>query len=173
MLAERDIALCRGPQDGHYTFSSNESRYFDVRVSTLPGQSSEKLALRLLDQTPLYHKLEALGFFKNNLEMLYQASQAPSGMILMVGPAGSGRTTTLYAILNARNSQGKNILTIKNLIEYYIEGITQASIKPKHGLGVDETLRAVLRQDPDVILIDEIRDEETASVAVKASLTGH
>lgn len=168
-----DIAVRRRPQDGHYSYRSNGGRHFDVRVSTLPGQSGEKLVLRLLDQTPVQHKLEALGFFKNDLEMLYQASQAPSGLILMVGPTGSGKTTTLYAIINALNSQEKNILTIENPVEYHIEGITQVSVKPEQGLGFAETLRAALRQDPDVILIGEIRDEETASIAVKAALTGH
>ena len=129
--------------------------------------------LRLLDQTPVQYKLEALGFFKNDLEMLYQASQAPSGLILMVGPTGSGKTTTLYAILNALNSQEKNIITIENPVEYHIEGITQVSVKPEQGLGFADSLRAALRQDPDVLLIGEIRDEETADIAVKAALTGH
>ena len=173
LLAGMDIAVRRRPQDGHYSYRSNGGRHFDVRVSSLPGQSGEKLVLRLLDQTPVQHKLEALGFFKNDLEMLYQASQAPSGLILMVGPTGSGKTTTLYAIINALNSQEKNILTIENPVEYHIEGITQVSVKPEQGLGFAETLRAALRQDPDVILIGEIRDEETASIAVKAALTGH
>jgi type II secretory ATPase GspE/PulE/Tfp pilus assembly ATPase PilB-like protein len=168
-----DIAVRRRPQDGHYTYNSNSNRIFDVRVSTLPGQFGEKLVLRLLDQTPVQHKLEALGFFKNDLKMLYQASQAPSGLILMVGPTGSGKTTTLYAILNALNSQEKNILTIENPVEYHIEGITQVSVKPEQGLGFADTLRAALRQDPDVLLIGEIRDEETANIAVKAALTGH
>ena len=126
-----------------------------------------------MDQTPVQHKLEALGFFKNDLEMLYQASQAPSGLIFMVGPTGSGKTTILYVILNALNSQEINILTIENPVEYHIEGITQVSVKPEHGLGFAETLRAALRQDPDDILIGRIRDEETASIAVKSSLTGH
>ncbi len=173
LLAGMDIAVRRRPQDGHYTYHSNGNRLFDVRVSTLPGQLGEKLVLRLLDQTPVQHKLEALGFFKNDLEMLYQASRAPSGLILMVGPTGSGKTTTLYAILNALNSQEKNILTIENPVEYHIEGITQVSVNPEQGLGFAETLRAALRQDPDVLLIGEIRDEETASIAVKAALTGH
>ena len=173
LLAGMDISVRRRPQDGHYTFRSHGNRLFDVRVSTLPGQLGEKLVLRLLDQTPVQHKLAALGFFKNDLEMLYQASQAPSGLILMVGPTGSGKTTTLYAILNALNSQEKNILTIENPVEYHIEGITQVSVKPEQGLGFAETLRAALRQDPDVLLIGEIRDEETASIAVKAALTGH
>jgi type II secretory ATPase GspE/PulE/Tfp pilus assembly ATPase PilB-like protein len=135
LLAGMDIAVRRWPQYGHYTYSSNGSRHFDVRVSTLPGQSGEKLVLRLLDQTPVQHKLEALGFFKNYLEMLYQASPAPSRLILMVGPTGSGKTTTLYAILNALNSQEKTIQTIVNPDEYHIEGITQVSVKPEHGLG--------------------------------------
>ena len=108
---------------------------------------------RLLDQTPVQHKLEALDFFKNDLEMLYQASQAPSGLILMVGPTGSGKTTTLYAILNTLNSEEKNILTIENPVEYHIEGITHVSVKPEHRLGFAETLWAALCQDSDVILI--------------------
>jgi len=162
LLAGMDIAVRRRPQDGHYTYNSNSNRIFDVRVSTLPGQFGEKMVLRLLDQTPVQHKLEALGFFKNDLEMLYQASQAPSGLILMVGPTGSGKTTTLYAILNALNSEEKNILTIE-----------QVSVKPEQGLGFADTLRAVLCQDPDVLLIGEIRDEETANIAVKAALMGH
>ncbi|MBS1254590.1 MAG: putative type II secretion system protein HxcR [Deltaproteobacteria bacterium] len=173
LLAGMDIAIKRQPQDGHYTFHSNGNRLFDVRVSTIPGQFGEKLVLRLLDQTPVQYKLEALGFFKNDLEMLYQASQAPSGLILMVGPTGSGKTTTLYAILNALNSQEKNIITIENPVEYHIEGITQVSVKPEQGLGFADSLRAALRQDPDVLLIGEIRDEETAGIAVKAALTGH
>ena len=151
LLAGMDIAIKRQPQDGHYTFHSNGNRLFDVRVSTIPGQFGEKLVLRLLDQTPVQYKLEALGFFKNDLEMLYQASQAPSGLILMVGPTGSGKTT----------------------VEYHIEGITQVSVKPEQGLGFADSLRAALRQDPDVLLIGEIRDEETAGIAVKAALTGH
>ncbi len=173
LLAGMDIAVRRLPQDGHYSYHTNGNRIFDVRVSTLPGQLGEKLVLRLLDQTPVQHKLEALGFFKNDVEMLYQASQAPSGLILIVGPTGSGKTTTLYAVLNALNSQEKNILTIENPVEYHIEGITQVSVKPEQGLGFADTLRAALRQDPDVLLIGEIRDEETANIAVKAALTGH
>ena len=139
----------------------------------MPGQFVEKLALRLLDQTPVQHKLEALGFFKNDLEMLYQASQTPSGLILMVGATGSGKTATLYAILNALNSHEKNIPTIENPVEYHIKGISQVSVKPVQCLGFVDTLRAALRQDADVLLIGEIRDEETANIAVKAALTGH
>ena len=105
--------------------------------------------------------------------MLYQASQAPSGLILMVGPTGSGKTTTLYAILNALSSHEKNILTIENPVEYHIEGIIQVSVELEQGLGFADTLRAALRQDPDVLLIGEIRDEETANIAVKATFTGH
>ena len=105
--------------------------------------------------------------------MLYQAIQAPSGLILIVGSTGSGKTTTLYAILNALSSHEKNILTIENPVEYHIEGITQVLVKPEQGLGFADTLRAALRQDPDVLLIGEIRDEETANITVKAVLTGH
>ena len=105
--------------------------------------------------------------------MLYQASQDPSGLILMVGPTGSSKTSTLYAILNALNSQEKNILTIENPDEYHIGGISQVSVKLEQGLGFADTLRAALRQGPDVLLIGEIRDEKTANIAVKAAFTGH
>ena len=113
-----DITVRRRPQDKHYTYNSNSNRIFDVRVANLPGQFGEKLALQLLDQTPVQPKLEALSFFKNDLEMLYQAIQAPSGLILIVRSTGSGKTTTLYAILNALNSHEKNILTIENLLNF-------------------------------------------------------
>ena len=119
-----NIAVRRRPQDRHYTYNSNGIHIVDVIFYTLPGQFGEKLVLCLLDQTPIQHKLEALVFFKNDLKMFFRASQAPSGIILMVGLTGSGKTTTHYAILNALNSQEKNILTIENTVEYQIEGIT-------------------------------------------------
>ena len=173
LLAGMDIAIRRRPQDGHSTYRARSGREFDLRVSSMPGINGEKLVLRLLDQMPVQHRLEALGFLKQDLEVLEQASQAANGLILMVGPTGSGKTTTLYAILNALNSSERHIFTIENPVEYQVPGITQVSVNPEQGLGFAEALRASLRQDPDVILVGEIRDEETAEVAVKAALTGH
>ena len=131
------------------------------------------MVLRLLDQIPVTHNLEALGFFEEDLSVLKNACRAASGMVIMVGPTGSGKTTTLYAMLNLINSPSRNILTIENPVEYELPGITQISIDPDQDLDFSKTLRAALRQDPDVILIGEIRDEETAEIAVKAALTGH
>ena len=173
LLAGMDIAIRRRPQDGHAAYHSRSGREFDLRVSSMPGINGEKLVLRLLDQMPVQHRLEALGFLKQDMEVLEQASQAAHGLILMVGPTGSGKTTTLYAILNALNSSERHIFTIENPVEYQVSGITQVSVNPEQGLSFAEALRASLRQDPDVILVGEIRDEETAEVAVKAALTGH
>lgn len=173
LLAGMDIAIRRRPQDGHAAYHSRSGREFDLRVSSMPGINGEKLVLRLLDQMPVQHRLEALGFLKQDMEALEQASQAAHGLILMVGPTGSGKTTTLYAILNALNSSERHIFTIENPVEYQVSGITQVSVNPEQGLSFAEALRASLRQDPDVILVGEIRDEETAEVAVKAALTGH
>jgi len=173
LLAGMDIATRRRPQDGHSTYRARSGREFDLRVSSMPGVNGEKLVLRLLAQMPVQHRLEALGFLKQDLTVLEQASQAAHGLILMVGPTGSGKTTTLYAILNALNSHERHIFTIENPVEYQVSGITQVSVNPEQGLGFAEALRASLRQDPDVILVGEIRDEETAEVAVKAALTGH
>jgi type II secretory ATPase GspE/PulE/Tfp pilus assembly ATPase PilB-like protein len=173
LLAGMDIAIRRRPQDGHSTYHARSGREFDLRVSSMPGINGEKLVLRLLDQMPVQHRLEALGFLKQDMKVLEQASQTTHGLILMVGPTGSGKTTTLYAILNALNSRERHIFTIENPVEYQVSGITQVSVNPEQGLGFAEALRASLRQDPDVILVGEIRDEETAEVAVKAALTGH
>lgn len=173
ILAGMDIAVRRRPQDGHYSYRSRKGNVFDLRVSSLPTESGEKIVMRLLDQTPVQYKLEALGFFGDDLEILYTACRSSNGMILVVGPTGSGKTTTLYAMLNEINSREKNILTIEDPVEYHIEGINQVAVKPEQDLTFSKALRAALRQDPDVILIGEIRDEETAEIAIKAALTGH
>lgn len=173
ILGGMDIAIRRRPQDGHFTYTSRDGHLFDLRISSLPTETGEKIVLRLLDQTPIQYKLEALGFLKEDLEILNKAIHSQSGLILIVGPTGSGKTTTLYAMLNALNSREKNILTIEDPVEYHIEGINQVSVQPEQGLSFAQTLRSALRQDPDIILLGEIRDEETAEIAVKASLTGH
>ena len=173
ILGDMDIAVQRQPQDGHYSYLAKNNSHFDLRISTIPAQKGEKMVLRLLDQIPVTHNLEALGFFEEDLSVLKNACRAASGMVIMVGPTGSGKTTTLYAMLNLINSPSRNILTIENPVEYELPGITQISIDPDQDLDFSKTLRAALRQDPDVILIGEIRDEETAEIAVKAALTGH
>ena len=170
---DMDIAVQRQPQDGHYSYLAKNHSHFDLRISTIPAQKGEKMVLRLLDQIPVTHNLEALGFFEEDLSVLKNACRAASGMVIMVGPTGSGKTTTLYAMLNLINSPSRNILTIENPVEYELPGITQISIDPDQDLDFSKTLRAALRQDPDVILIGEIRDEETAEIAVKAELTGY
>jgi len=173
MLGAMDIAVQRQPQDGHYSYLAKNRNRYDLRMSTIPAQHGEKMVLRLLDQVPVTHNLEALGFFHEDLRILKQACRSASGMVIMVGPTGSGKTTTLYAMLNLINSPSRNILAIENPVEYELPGITQISIDAEQHLSFANTLRAGLRQDPDVILIGEIRDEETAEIAVKAALTGH
>ncbi len=173
ILSGMDIAVRRRPQDGHFVHHSQGGRLVDVRVSSMPSLQGEKLVLRLLDQVPVQHRLDALGFLEADLPVLQQAAQAPSGLILLVGPTGSGKTTTLYALLRTIHSREKHLFTIENPVEYQIPGITQVSVDPEAGLGFAEALRAALRQDPDVLLVGEIRDEETAGIALKAALTGH
>lgn len=173
IMAGMDVAVKRKPQDGHYAYKSIKGECYDLRISTLPTESGEKLVLRLLDQTPVKYKLEVLNFFQQDLKVLREASQMTSGLILVVGPTGCGKTTTLYAILNEINSPEKNIITIEDPVEYHIEGINQVSVNPEHELSFAQALRSSLRQDPDVILVGEIRDEETASIAVRSALTGH
>jgi type II secretory ATPase GspE/PulE/Tfp pilus assembly ATPase PilB-like protein len=173
ILAGMDIAVKRRPQDGHYSYHARQGHVYDLRVSSLPTEAGEKLVLRLLDQTPVQYKLSALGFLEDDLVVLTRACQMSSGIVLVVGPTGSGKTTTLYAMLNEMNSREKNILTIEDPVEYHIEGINQVTVQPAQDLTFSNALRASLRQDPDVILIGEIRDEETAEIAIKAALTGH
>lgn len=173
ILAGMDVAIKRRPQDGHHKYQANNGERFDLRVSSLPTEMGEKFVIRLLDQTPVQYKLEALGFFPDDLDILYRACRMQSGLILVVGPTGSGKTTTLYAMLNEMNSREKNIMTVEDPVEYHLPDINQVSVKPEQELTFAQTLRAFLRQDPDVILVGEIRDEETAAIAIKAALTGH
>ena len=173
ILGDMDIAVQRQPQDGHYSYLAKNHSHFDLRISTIPAQKGEKMVLRLLDQIPVTHNLEALGFFEEDLSVLKNACRAASRMVIMVGPTGSGKTTTLYAMLNLINSPSRNILTIENPVEYELPGITQISIDPDQDLDFSKTLRAALRQDPDVILIGETRDPETAESSMDAAETGH
>ena len=173
ILAGMDVAVKRRPQDGYYKFLASGGDRFDLRVSSLPTELGEKMVLRLLDQTPVQYKLEVLGFSPEDLKVLYNACRMHSGLILVVGPTGSGKTTTLYAMLNEMNSREKNIMTVEEPVEYHLADINQVSVKSEHDLTFAQTLKAFLRQDPDIILVGEIRDEETASIAIKAALTGH
>ena len=173
ILAGMDVAVKRRPQDGHHRYQAKNGERFDLRVSSVPTEMGEKFVIRLLSQTPVQYKLEALGFFADDLEILYRACHMQSGLILVVGPTGSGKTTTLYAMLNAINSRTKNIMTVEDPVEYHLPSLNQVSVQPEHNLTFAQTLRAFLRQDPDVILVGEIRDEETAAIAIKAALTGH
>ena len=118
ILGDMDIAVQRQPQDGHYSYLAKNHSHFDLRISTIPAQKGEKMVLRLLDQIPVTHNLEALGFFEEDLSVLKNACRATSGMVIMVGPTGRGKTTTLYAMLNLINSPSRNILTIENPVEY-------------------------------------------------------
>ncbi|MBF0280562.1 MAG: type II/IV secretion system protein [SAR324 cluster bacterium] len=173
ILAGMDVAVKRRPQDGYHKYRSGNGDRFDLRMSSIPTEMGEKLVIRLLDQTPVQYKLEALGFLPDDLQILHQACQMQSGLILVVGPTGSGKTTTLYAMLNEMNSREKNIMTVEDPVEYHLPDINQVSVQPEQNLSFAQTLRAFLRQDPDIILVGEIRDEETAEIAIKAALTGH
>lgn len=172
VLCGLDIAERRVPQDGKFTIKY-ESRNIDFRVSTLPSIYGEKCVLRILDSQSANVKLEQLGFDERALKEFRKAINAPYGMVLVTGPTGSGKSTTLYAALNEIMSPEENITTIEDPVEYQIPGITQVAVNPKRGLTFAGALRSILRQDPDVILVGEIRDAETADISIKAALTGH
>ena len=172
VMASLDITERRRPQDGsiHVTY---EDRKADVRVSVLPTQFGEKVVLRLLDPTSKGHGLDKIGMTPSEIEMLRRESRRPEGMILISGPTGSGKSTTAHAILQDIADSRLNIVSIENPIEHRLQGISQVEVNEKQGLGFAETLRSILRQDPDVIFVGEIRDAETASIALRAAQTGH
>jgi len=172
IMAELDIAEKRRPQDGRIRVK-REEKIIDIRVSTLPTDFGEKVVLRILDKSQLNLDLEKLGFEAPALQLFKHAINAPFGMILVTGPTGSGKTTTLYAALNALNSPEHNILTIEDPIEYNLPGVNQSHMRSDIGFTFAKALRAFLRQDPDIIMVGEIRDQETAEIAVRAALTGH
>ncbi len=172
ILAEMDIAETRLPQDGNFNVRMDQ-RGFEIRVSTFPTIYGENVVLRLLDQTSPLFTLEELGFSEEMLNQFKQLLRKTTGMILVTGPTGSGKTTTLYASLNLINSVDKNIITIEDPVEYRLPLIRQTQINPKAGITFATGLRSILRQDPDVIMVGEIRDLETAQIAVQAALTGH
>lgn len=172
VMAELDIAERRRPQDGRITVKTPK-RVVDLRISTLPTINGEKLVMRILDRNSAVLSLEALGFSPANLAKIRYASDKPQGIILATGPTGSGKTTTLYSLLQSNATAEKNYLTIEDPVEYYLDAAGQVLVREKIGLTFPLILRSILRQDPDVLLIGEIRDIETAEVAFHAALTGH
>lgn len=172
IMADLDIAEKRRPQDGRIRVRDGE-KSVDIRVSTLPTDFGEKVVLRILDKSQLQLDLTRLGFESSDLKLFEQAIRLPYGMILVTGPTGSGKTTTLYAALSHINNAEINITTIEDPIEYNLPGINQTHVRADIGLTFAASLRSILRQDPNVIMVGEIRDAETAEIAIRAALTGH
>jgi type II secretory ATPase GspE/PulE/Tfp pilus assembly ATPase PilB-like protein len=172
VLAEMDISETRRPQDGHISMSIGDRR-FDLRVSALPTFRGEKLTLRVLDSTGGIPKLNELGMEYADRLLFEEIITKPQGMTLVTGPTGSGKTTTLYASLERINHRTYNIITLEDPVEYQLKGINQVQINPAIELTFASTLRASLRQDPDTILVGEVRDLETAAIAIRAAMTGH
>ena len=171
-MASLDIAEKRLPQDGRIFYKDSSAR-FDVRVSVMPSIYGEKVVLRLLTRHPELLVLDNLGLTRRQLEDYKNAVSRPHGMILVSGPTGSGKSTTLYATLSMLNDIERNILTVEDPVEYTLDGVNQVQVKEDIGLDFSSALRTFLRQDPDVIMVGEIRDRETAEIAVRSSLTGH
>jgi len=172
VMAKLDIAEKRLPQDGRISLRI-AGRPVDVRVSTMPCGHGERVVLRLLDKQAGRLDLEQLGLASESMAVIKRLLARPNGIILVTGPTGSGKTTTLYAALTLLNQTSRNIMTVEDPIEYYLDGISQTQVSPKVDMSFARGLRAILRQDPDVVMIGEIRDLETAEIAVQASLTGH
>ncbi len=173
VLSNMDIAEHRLPQDGRFRITTKDDKEVDFRVNVLPTAMGEKIVLRVLDKNQDMADIDNLGFEPASLERLKDCCHKPHGMILACGPTGSGKTTTLYAILKYINSPGINIVTVEDPVEFQMKGFNQVNIRTEFGLSFPAALRSILRQDPDVILIGEIRDTETLDIAVKAALTGH
>ena len=172
VMARLDIAERRLPQDGRIAIALG-GKTLDVRVSTLPSRAGERVVMRLLDKDQADLRLDELGMGPETLRAFRAALAEPNGVILVTGPTGSGKTTTLYAGLSVLNDRTRNILTIEDPVEYAVEGVGQTQVNTKVGMTFAAGLRAILRQDPDVVMVGEIRDVETAQIAVQASLTGH
>lgn len=172
MMAGLDISERRLPQDGGMR-TDLDGRVVDLRVSTLPSYYGEKVVIRILDKSESILRVDSLGFSDENKDTFLSLIRKPVGILLVTGPTGSGKSSTLYAAVNEINTRDKNIITIEDPVEMKVEGITQVSINNKIGLGFSEGLRSILRQDPDVILVGEIRDRETAEISISASNTGH
>jgi len=172
ILAGLDIAERRMPQDGRCTLISSQGEY-DFRVSTYPSVNGETVVIRILDKHSATIDMARLGISEETLQRIMPGLSEPQGLILVTGPTGSGKTTTLYAGIHHLNTVHRNIITIEDPVEYQLEGVTQANVNPRAGITFATGLRAILRQDPDVVLVGEVRDGETAGIAIEAALTGH
>lgn len=172
IMGGMNIAEKRVPQDGRYE-TSIDSKGIDIRMSVLPTVHGEKAVLRILDRSSFLIPKDALGFTSENLDKFNQLLKNPHGIILVTGPTGSGKSTTLYTMLNEINNEYDNIITIEDPVEYLLPGLNQVQVNSKTGMTFTVGLRAILRQDPDVIMIGEIRDEETVEIAIRAAITGH
>lgn len=172
VLCGMDIAEKRVPQDGRLEIT-REGRCIDLRISTLPTIRGEKIVIRVLDKDRTLFSLNQLDFSEENLNLYQSMYKTARGIVLITGPTGSGKSTTLYATLNELNIQEQNIITIEDPVEYKIAGINQVAVNPKTGLTFAKGLRAIVRQDPNIIMVGEIRDAETAQIAIQSALTGH
>lgn len=172
IMANLNIAEKRLPQDGRIEIKVADKAY-DIRVSVLPVQFGERIVMRLLDKTRSFATLDKLGFSKRDYDLIIQTIERPNGIFYVTGPTGSGKTTTLYAILSTLNKPDVNIVTVEDPVEYQMAGIGQVQVKESIGLTFAAALRSILRQDPDIIMIGETRDQQTAQIAIQAALTGH
>ncbi len=172
LLSNMDISVTRIPQDGRFSFTTDNSK-ISVRASSLPTTHGEKIVMRLLDQTAKPRTLEQLGLRSEEQNKIEEATKRAHGMILATGPTGSGKTTLLYSLLQRINKPNINIVTLEDPVEYQLDGVAQVQLNRKAGMTFASGLRSILRQDPDVILVGEIRDQETATIAIESSLTGH
>lgn len=172
IMAHLDIAEKRLPQDGRIE-EVLDGKNIDMRISIMPTVFGEKIVIRLLDKSDMIMTKEDLGLANENAEIFQKIIRSPNGMVLVTGPTGSGKTTTLYAVLKEINNPSLNILTIEDPVEYHMEGVNHTQVNAKAGLTFASGLRAILRQDPDIIMVGEIRDSETAQIAIRAAITGH
>jgi type IV pilus assembly protein PilB len=172
IMADMNIAERRIPQDGRINIKMQD-KDFDLRVSTLPTSFGEKVVMRVLDKSSVMIGLDQLGLYPETQKLLLDICTQPNGMFFICGPTGSGKTTTLYSVLNVVNSVEKNVMTVEDPVEYQLAGLSQVLVNRKAGLSFANALRAFLRQDPDIIMVGETRDIETAEVGVQAALTGH
>ena len=172
VMAELNIAEKRIPQDGRISMKVG-GRQLDLRVATLPTVHGEKVVIRVLDKSNALLRLEDLGFLEESYKQFSKSFKKPYGAILVTGPTGSGKSTTMYSTLNILNEEDKNIITVEDPVEYRLAGVNQMQVNPKAGLTFAAALRSILRADPDIVLIGEVRDKETATIAIEAALTGH
>ncbi len=172
VMADMDITEHRRPQDGHISLSE-DGRSLDLRISTIPTVCGEKVVARIVDRAASQFDFNRLGFPERECRRIRAMMDHPHGMILATGPTGSGKSTTLYTVLSELNRPSRNIVTVEDPVEYQLEGINQIQVDAEFGLGFASALKYLLRQDPDVVMVGEIRDRETAQTAVQAALTGH